>query len=132
MTLNDRPFRKLEGSRCSIFEALDKPALSPLPVRPYEFAAWKTAKVNIDYHVEFKKFFYSVSWREAHQKVRIRVTATTVEVFKVDQRIAVHVRKYIGDRYSKLEEHMPPRHQFLKWQPSKLVAMGEKIGEPVN
>lgn len=132
MTLNDRPFRKLEGSRRSLFTELDKPALSPLPARPYEFASWKAAKVNIDYHVEFKKFFYSVSWREAHQKVRIRATATTVEIFKGDQRIAVHVRKYIGDRYSTLEEHMPPQHQFLRWPPSKLVAMGEKIGEPVK
>ena len=29
--LNHRPFRKRDGSRASVFEALDKPALNPLP-----------------------------------------------------------------------------------------------------
>ena len=48
---NERPFQKLEGSRRSLFEQLDKPALRPLPVQPYEYAEWKKAWVNIDYHV---------------------------------------------------------------------------------
>lgn len=132
ITINDRPFKKLEGSRRSIFESLEKPAMAPLPAAAYEFAAWKIAKVSIDYHVEFKKFFYSVSWKEVHQKVRMRVTATTVEIFKDDQRLAVHLRKYTGDSYSTLEEHMPPQHKFMKWQPGKLLFIAEKIGEPVK
>ncbi len=47
--LNNRPFRKLEGSRQSLFTEIDRPALRPLPPRPYEFAVWKLATVNIDY-----------------------------------------------------------------------------------
>jgi transposase len=35
---NNRPFQKLDGSRRSLFEALDQPALKPLPVSPYAFA----------------------------------------------------------------------------------------------
>jgi hypothetical protein len=27
-------------------------ALQPLPTHPYEYAEWKHARVNIDYHVE--------------------------------------------------------------------------------
>lgn len=130
--LNNRPFKKLEGSRRSMYEALDKIALNPLPETRYEFALWKDAKVNIDYHVEFKKFFYSVPWQEAHQKVRIRATANTIEIFKRDRRIAVHIRKYTGDNYSTLEEHMPPHHKFVKWPPSKLVYLAGKIGHSVK
>ncbi len=103
-----------------------------LPNTAYEFAAWKNAKVSIDYHVEFKKFFYSVSWREAHQRVRIRATASTIEIFKADKRIAVHPRKNTGDRYSTLEEHMPSQHKAMKWSPSKLIYFGEKVGKPVK
>lgn len=132
ITLNDRPFRKLEGCRRSIYESLEKAVLMPLPISAYEFAAWKNAKVNIDYHVEFKKFFYSVIWREVHQRVRIRATASTIEIFKADKRIAVHPRKYTGDRYSTLEEHMPPQHKAMKWNPGKLVNMAAKIGESVK
>jgi hypothetical protein len=34
--LNNRPFKKLPGSRASLFAELDRPALRPLPARPYE------------------------------------------------------------------------------------------------
>ncbi|MCY0894820.1 MAG: hypothetical protein OWS03_00805 [Alicyclobacillaceae bacterium] len=50
--LNEKAFQKLEGSRRSLFEDIDKPALRPLPASPYEFAIWRVAKANIDYHVE--------------------------------------------------------------------------------
>ena len=45
--LNNRPFRKLPGSRRSLFEQLDRPALRPLPAERYVFAQWKKARVNI-------------------------------------------------------------------------------------
>ena len=59
-TLNNRPFRKLPGNRRALFEQLDKPALRPLPVEPYEYAEWKQARVHIDYHVEVQGHYYSV------------------------------------------------------------------------
>ena len=33
--LNARPFKKLPGSRQSLFATLDRPALQPLPAQPY-------------------------------------------------------------------------------------------------
>jgi transposase len=41
--LNTRRFRKLPGSRRTLFETLDKPALRPLPPTAYVFAEWKRA-----------------------------------------------------------------------------------------
>jgi transposase len=58
--LNDKPFKRLEGSRASRFVELDQPALRPLPPERYEFATWRRAKVNIDYHVEVDQHYYSV------------------------------------------------------------------------
>ncbi|HDR8936338.1 TPA: IS21 family transposase, partial [Burkholderia vietnamiensis] len=51
VALNNKPFKKLPGCRRSAFEELDRPALRPLPERPYQFAQWKLARVGIDYHV---------------------------------------------------------------------------------
>jgi transposase len=51
-TLNARPVQKRPGSRQSLFETLDRPALKPLPAQPYAYAEWKRARVNSDYHVE--------------------------------------------------------------------------------
>ena len=58
--LNRKPFQKLPGSRRSMFEAVDKPALKPLPQQPYQYADWKKARVNIDYHIEVDRHYYSV------------------------------------------------------------------------
>ena len=38
--LNDLPFQKLPGSRRTLFETLDRPALRPLPAERYELAQW--------------------------------------------------------------------------------------------
>ncbi len=60
--LNHRPFRKRQGCRASLFAELDLPALQPLPTERYEFGEWATARVNIDYHVEFDHHYYSVPY----------------------------------------------------------------------
>jgi hypothetical protein len=49
--LNARPFKKLDGSRQSLFDEIDRPALRPLPSERYETAYFKAAKANIDYHL---------------------------------------------------------------------------------
>lgn len=130
--LNKRPFKKLPGCRTSMFEDVEKAALQKLPTTRYEYSDWKQAKVNIDYHVEYKKFFYSVPWQNAHARVFVRATSTTIEVFIKDKRIASHLRKFSGDRYNTQSEHMPPHHKFVKWSPGRLISNGEKIGIPVK
>ena len=58
--LNDRPMRRLKKSRRQLFEEIERAALKPLPVRPYELAEWSRPKVASDYHVEYDDHFYSV------------------------------------------------------------------------
>ena len=48
--LNERPFRKRDGSRASLFHSLEKAALAPLPVERFDMSQWLRATVNIDYH----------------------------------------------------------------------------------
>jgi transposase len=79
--LNNRPFRKREGTRRTLFETLDQPALRPLPVERYQYAEWRTARVNIDYHVEFERHYYSVPYQLTGQAVELRASATIIEIF---------------------------------------------------
>ncbi|MFM0515563.1 IS21 family transposase, partial [Paraburkholderia sp. RL17-373-BIF-A] len=58
--LNNRPFKKLPGSRRSVFDEIDRPALRPLPEQPYQYAEWKVARIGPDYHVELDQHYYSV------------------------------------------------------------------------
>src|SRR5215813_6496593 len=78
--LNRRPFKKLPGTRRSQFEALDAPALKPLPPEAYEYAEWKNVTVNIDYHIEIDGHYYSVPYTLVRQKLQARITARTVEL----------------------------------------------------
>jgi len=57
--LNDVPFQKLEGTRRSVYETVDKPALRRLPPRRFEPSTWKKVSVHIDHHVEYEKRYYS-------------------------------------------------------------------------
>ena len=127
--LNDRPFRKREGSRRSLFESLDKPALRPLPAERYQYGDWETHRVNIDYHVAFDHHWYSVPYRLVQQEVEVRGTATTVEIFHRGVRVASHARSSVPHRATTLDEHRPKAHQrHLEWTPSRLVDWASKTG----
>jgi len=127
--LNDRPFKKLPGCRRSAFEALDRPALRPLPTACFELAHWKRARVNIDYHVEYDWHYYSVPHRLVRKEVELRATATTLEAFLGNQRVASHVRSYRRGHFTTLPEHMPASHRAHRdWTPQRLIAWGERIG----
>ena len=90
--LNERPFQKTEGSRRSWFEDLDRPALKPLPAQRYEYAEWRKARVNIDYHIQVEHALYSVPYPLARSEVDVRLSATTVEIFHKHRRVAAHLR----------------------------------------
>lgn len=128
--LNSRPFKKLDGSRLSWFETMEKEALKPLPQSRYVFSEWKNSRVNIDYHVELEKHYYSVSYQLVHEEMDIRYTATTVEIFHRGHRVTSHLRSYKQGHYTTKKEHMPKSHQmYLEWTPSRMIRWAKKTGE---
>ena len=127
--LNNRPFQKLESTRRTLFENLEKPVLKPLPVRPYLYAEWKSARVNIDYHIEVDHHYYSVPYQLVHEKLDVRFTDTFVEIFFKGRRITSHPRSYRKGAHTTLREHMPKSHQrYLEWTPSRLIRWAGQIG----
>jgi len=127
--LNTRLMKHLGRSRRELFEALDRPALKPLPEQPYEFAIWKKARVNIDYHVEFERHYYSVPHTLIHEEVYVRATEGTIEIFFKNQRIASHRRSNALGRHTTLSEHMPPAHQkYQEWSPDRFTRWAQTIG----
>lgn len=127
--LNDRPFQKLEGSRRSLFETLDRPALGPLPEQPYELSDWRKARVNIDYHIEVEGHYYSVPHMHVRKQVDVRLTERMVEVLLDNRRIAVHARSTRKGGFTTEPSHRPKAHQrHLEWTPSRIVAWAGKTG----
>ena len=127
--LNNRPFKKLPGCRRSAFEELDAPVLRPLPATRYVISRRKSAKVNIDYHVEFEGHYYSVPHRLVGTKIELRVTDALLEAFASNQRVACHAVSLVRGGFTTVTEHMPAAHRaHLEWTPGKLIDWARRIG----
>ena len=127
--LNQRPFRRRDGSRATAFEAIDKPALRPLPIEPFDLSEWSRARVNIDYHVAFDSNLYSVPYNLVHELVEIRSTPTTIEILHKGVRVASHLRSRGRGQAVTIDEHRPRSHRaHLEWTPSRMVHWAEAIG----
>ena len=127
--LNERPFKKLPGSRQSLFQSLDAPVMKPLPATPYTYAEWKPVRVHIDYHVEIEGHYYSVPCQLVKQQLEARISADTVECFHKGQRVASHLRSQQKGRHTTVREHMPESHrQYGDWSPERLIRWAEQSG----
>ena len=126
---NNRIMEHLGKSRQELFELLDKPALKPLPVTPYELALWKKAKIAIDYHIEYDDHYYSVPWHLYPAEGMIRATEKTIEFYSNGKQVAIHPRSRIKGGHTTLKEHMPSDHRFYgEWSPERFIHWAEKIG----
>ena len=128
--LNDRPMRGWGTSRRALYEQLDRPALEILPAEPYEYAEWKRCRVNLDYHVEIAKHYYSVPHQLIRQEVEARITAATVEIFHRGKRVASHRRSVRPHRPTTVAEHMPSSHRrYRDWTHERIRREASSVGD---
>src|SRR5271170_1884797 len=128
--LNDRPMRGWGTTRRALFDQLDRPALSALPPTPYEYADWKRCRVNLDYHIEIAKHFYSVPFRLLRQEVEARITAKTVEIFHRGNLVATHLRSLRPYRPTTVADHMPSSHRrYRDWTHERIQREAASVGD---
>jgi transposase len=127
--LNARVMKRYGVSRRALFERVDKPALKALPQEPFSYAEWRTARLNIDYHAEVDHHFYSAPHALVHEQLDVRLTASTVELFHRNTRVASHARSSARGRHTTDPAHMPKAHQkHLEWTPSRIIHWASTIG----
>jgi transposase len=127
--LNQKPFKKLPGSRATAFAEIDQPVLNPLPLYPYEYANFKKARVHIDYHVELEHHYYSVPYAFIGKEINIRFTTSRMECWYQGRQIAIHVRSYKKGAHTTLPEHMPKSHRkHMEWTPGRFLNWAAQIG----
>jgi transposase len=127
--VNRKPMKKLGKSRLELFESIDKPNAKPLPVKRYVYHEWTKASVNIDYHVEIQRHYYSVPYTYYGKSVDVRITESLIEIFYKGNRIASHQRSQKPYAYTTNREHMPESHrQYVQWTPYRLISWAKKVG----
>lgn len=126
---NRKPFQKRDGSRKQSFQE-EQLFLLPLPATTFELATWKIATVQYNYHVQVESMHYSVPHEYIKEKVDIRSSRETIEVFYGGNRIASHLRLHgRSNQYSTQDDHMPPNHkQFLQWNGVRFRSWAQGIG----
>ena len=127
---NNKIMKKINKSRTQLFEEVEKEQLLTLPANRYIYKECKVARVNIDYHVELLKCFYSVPFKYLKEKVEIKYSTTLLEIYFKSKLIATHPRLHIINETSTLKEHMPLNHQYQyeKMNPQRLLNWGTSIG----
>ena len=127
--LNEKPFKKLPGTRRSTYEYLDKPQLKCLPKIKYEYKIIKKAQVNLDYHVEVAQHYYSVPHSYIGKCIEYQLAENSVAFFYNGKRIAYHIRSNDIGQATTLTEHMPHAHvQHQQWTPQKFLSWSETVG----
>lgn len=94
--LNTESFQKRPGSRKKVYEEEESHYMLPLPHRPFKLSEWRTAKVQLNYHVQIDRMYYSVPYEYVQNQVDIRLTRGTIEIYFNEVRIASHKRSVGG------------------------------------
>ena len=109
----------------------EKAFMQALPSEPYEAAVWSPdLKVGNDYLVSDGLNKYSVPYDLIGEKVNLRMTAKTVEVFFRGSRVAIHVRSKVFLRDPVVKpEHMPEEHRmYLSYNEQEFTEWANTIG----
>jgi len=127
--LNHKQMRHLKKSRRELFEEIERAALKPLPVRPFEYAEWARLRVDLSYHVGHDDHFYSVHFSLIGEQLDLRATEVTVEIFRRGRRIESYQRSYAKGKYTTLKHHMPRAHfDHVDWTPERLTDWAKRTG----
>ena len=104
-------------------------------LRAYEIREYKRLKAQFNYHVYLSvdKHYYSVPYRYRGKQIDVLFTASTVELYHNNIRIAFYKRNRTKYGYTTVPEHMPPNHRWRDdWNAGKLISWGESIGDEVK
>src|SRR5262249_21705850 len=124
-----RPMKKLGGAtRRELFERYDRPVLRALPIEAYEIAEWDEATVNLDYHIEHEKHWYSAPYQLARESVWVRAPTTTIELYFRGERVASHARSRVAYRHTTDPAHMPEAHRRHSAGVDGVLAWGASVG----
>lgn len=128
---NAAPFQKRPGSRASVFESEEHPLLRPLPATAYEISTWvRHRRVARDGHVTWARNHYSVPYTHIGEHVDLRISQTSLEVWKDDQRLASHRLLPVTavNQYSTRESDLPAGEGWRPWDSQRVHGWAERIG----
>jgi transposase len=131
---NNLLFQRKQASRRELYQTIERSYLKALPESAYELKDYRRAKVQKIGYVYFSpnKNYYSVPYRYIGKETLIHYTASTVEVYYNNQRIALHKRNYTMGSYNTIKEHLSSAHKaYSEWNLDFFKQKAAKHGQNV-
>ncbi len=100
------------------FERVERDALLPLPVSPYDLGVWKAAKLHPDCHVVVDGAYYSAPFRLIGRRLWVRSNGRDVEIYHDYERVATHAWGSPGTRRTNPAHYPPEKVAFLMATPA--------------
>lgn len=138
--INDELMRwvmEIAGKRChgttfrqplEHFLAEERDLLLPMPERRWEPRSWHQSTVHRDACIVVAKSRYSVPWRLVGKKLRVRLTATSVQAYWENARVATHKRVAPGEKSINLKHLPEQRAEYGQRDHGFWLARAEKLG----
>ena len=124
------PVRQARGHPPDPVRAARPPGDAAAARDPLRVATWKTPKVNIDYHVDVDRHYYSVPYQLVGHRVDVRVSEHAVEVVLPGPPGGQPPpQPGAGRPHAPSDAHMPERHRaHLAWNPERIIAWAARTG----
>ncbi|WP_454060739.1 IS21 family transposase [Elizabethkingia ursingii] len=136
---NQKRMQQRPYSREEQYLALEKPALLPLPSKPFEIKSYSELKVGINgcIYLGRDKHYYSVPYQYTGSYVKIIYTRTLVKIFFKGECIATHKRDYKAGSYTLVKEHLASHSKaYRERSPSYYITKGkqalDELGEVIE
>ena len=114
------------------FEAVEKGALLPAPIEPYDVPLWCDPKVHRDHHAQVARALYSLPWPLKGKTLRARADSRLVRFYWRGKLVKTHERKPPGGRSTDpndLPDHKRPyATRDIDFLRSQAAEHGEAIG----
>jgi transposase len=125
---NQKKHRIFKMTRQEMFEH-ERGSLNPLPETPYKVATYHRATLSRDCHLVFDSNFYSAPHLLRGKELDIWATASTVEIFNENERVAFHSRGKSNSKFITNTSHYPPQQQaYAEEDIQKIIYRASRVG----
>ncbi|PST46878.1 IS21 family transposase [Bifidobacterium callitrichos] len=128
---NKALFQKRDGSRASVFEAQERPMMTPLPAVPYEVCTWEGGrKVQSNCHVSYRSNWYSAPAGCIGRRVDLKVSDHMLEIWDGGTRVSTH-RLFAPGTSNQWATNAGDVAGLVEWQPwdrARVMDWARRIG----
>jgi hypothetical protein len=116
----------------SVFETIERPALTPLSKDRFDPPRWAEGKVHPDHHISFEKALYSVPTRFIGKTVWIRADSKLLRVYSEGKLVKTHPKQPPGARSTDHNDYPPQLTPYTLRDPQRIIRQAKEEGTQIG